>query len=397
MNDRIESIRNTRTDGSAEGGSEQHFRPPVMRRVREFHRGFGEYAVTPLRSLTNLAQLLGVSGIYVKDESYRFGLNAFKVLGGSYAIGCRVTQKAGLDPAAVSLAEVREFLDDLGGVTFATATDGNHGRGVAWTAARLGQKAVVYMPRGSAVVRVQAIAQTGAQVCVTDLNYDDTVRLASETARREGWELIQDTAWDGYRDVPLWIMQGYGTIAVEAVEQLPEQPTHIFLQAGVGSFPAALAAAFTLAWADHSPKVLIVEPKDADCFFRSAQAGSITAVAGDLDTIMAGLACGEPNPVAWDILARNTHTFVSVPDWVAARGMRLLGNPLPGDERVISGESGAVTTGLLSLLSETGRCPGLQEALELDTRSRVLLINTEGDTDPEMYRRIVWDGAYPNL
>lgn len=223
------------------------------------------------------------------------------------------------------------------------------------------------MPQGSSAARVRNIAATGAQVHVTDLNYDDTVRLASETARREGWELIQDTAWEGYQDVSLWIMQGYGTMAVEAMEQLSERPTHIFLQAGVGSFPAALAAVFALAWADHPPKVIVVEPKEADCFFRSAEAGSITAVTGDLDTIMAGLACGEPNPVAWDILARYTHTFVSLPDWVAARGMRILGNPLPGDERVVSGESGAVTTGLLSLLCRNGRFSGLTEALELTT------------------------------
>lgn len=343
--------------------------------------------------MRNLAELLGIYGIYVKDESCRFGLNAFKVLGGSYAIARLVARKVGRNTAAVSLTEIRRVLEDLGGVTFATATDGNHGRGVAWTAARLGQKAVVYMPQGSSAARVRNIAATGAQVYVTDLNYDDTVRSASETARREGWELIQDTAWEGYQNVPLWIMQGYGTMAVEAMEQLSERPTHIFLQAGVGSFPAALAAAFAVAWADHPPKVIIVEPQKADCFFRSTKAGSISAVTGDLDTIIAGLACGEPNPTAWDILARYTHTFASVPDWVAARGMRILGNPLPGDERVISGESGAVTMGLLSLLSRNGRFSGLTKALELDHRSRVLLFSTEGDTDPEMYRKIVWDGA----
>ena len=364
------------------------------RKVRAFHAGFSEYSVTPLVSLKALAEEWGVSGIYVKDESARFGLNAFKALGGSYAMGIY----AGAEP---------------GTLTFVTATDGNHGRGVAWAAARMGMNSVVYMPKGTARERLDRIRSLGAEASITEMNYDDTVRFARKQAERNGWILIQDTAWDGYTEVPMRIMQGYMTMADEAAEQLGEKrPTHVFLQAGVGSMAAAVAAYFVNRYGEKNRPVLtVVEPQQADCFFRTARAddGILHAVAGDLTTIMAGLACGEINPLAWNILRECTDYFASIPDWVAAGGMRILGNPLAQDQRIISGESGAAPFGLAAWLLQGGRKAwraadrqemsnfrrGWKERLGLNRDSVLLFISTEGATDLENYRRIVWEGAYP--
>ncbi|MGE5704687.1 MAG: diaminopropionate ammonia-lyase [Clostridia bacterium] len=380
------------------------FGPHAISKIRAFHQSFAAYSVTPLRCLEQLSAHLGLAGIYVKDESYRFGLNAFKVLGGAYAIGNYLAQRLGMDISELSFERLQtpEMKERLGEITFTTATDGNHGRGVAWAAQQLGQKAVIYMPKGSSQIRLDNILATGAEGYITDLNYDDAVRLSAENAQKYGWVVIQDTAWEGYEDIPEWIMQGYATMGVEALEQLGQlgcdKPTHIFLQAGVGSYAGAIQALLAAAYGEDRPITVVVEPDKADCLYRSAviDDGMPYSVGGDLDTIMAGLACGEPNQNAWAILRDYTDAFVSVPDVVAARGMRILGNPLGTDERVISGESGAVTVGLLSLLMKQPELADLRQKLGLNAESRVVCFNTEGDTDPEHYRKIVWDGAYPN-
>ena len=374
-------------------------------RAKQFHASFPAYHQTPLRSLEALAAKLGVAGVYVKDESYRFGLNAFKVLGGAYAMGRFLAQQLRQDPDSVSYARLisPEWKAQLGNITFTTATDGNHGRGVAWTARQLGQKAVVYMPKGSSLKRFDSIRGEGAEVVITDLNYDEAVRLAAANARKYGWVVVQDTAWAGYEEIPAWIMQGYGTMALEALDQLKLQgiskPTHILLQAGVGSLAGAVQGYFAAMFPEDCPRTIIVESDQADCLFKSVQAGDGQphAVGGDMATIMAGLACGEPNVTGWNILRDCSELFVSCPDWVAAKGMRMLGNPLEADARVISGESGAVTTGLLGVLMQAEECRQLREDLGLDASSRVLLFSTEGDTDPDRYRSIVWDGEYPSF
>ena len=240
----------------------------------------------------------------------------------------------------------------VGDITFVTATDGNHGRGIAWTAAKLGQKAVVYMPKGSAVERLENIRKLGAVSDITEFYYDDTVRFAKQQAEDNGWVLVQDTAWEGYEKIPTAIMQGYLTMAAEAIQQLDgKKPTHIFLQAGVGAMAGALAAFFRDVYG-FGPKIIIVEPDKADCFYHTAKAddGSIHAVGGALDTIKAGLACGEPCGLAWDILRDYADHFLAFPDWAAAKGMRILGNPLRGDDRVISGESGASAFGAMAAI-----------------------------------------------
>jgi diaminopropionate ammonia-lyase len=377
--------------------------PAVARKTIVFIKSFPQYAATPLRSLHNLAESLGVAGIYVKDESYRFGLNSFKVLGGGHAIGRYLHKQLGKEHDSFSYEELKSPATRtmLGEITFTSATDGNHGRGVAWAARQLGHRAVINMPKGSSPIRLAHITATGAEGYITDVNYDETVRLTAEKARQEGWVVIQDTAWEGYEEIPTWVMQGYTVMTDEALEQLRqigvERPTHIFIQAGVGTLAAAVLGFFASNFRDQKPCSIVVEPNEADCFYRSALAGDgrPRVVTGDMDTIMAGLACGEPNPIAWNILKGISDMYISCPDYVAATGMRILGNPLAGDPGIVSGESGAVTTGILVELLRNDALKEAREALRLKPDSKILLFSTEGDTDPVMYRKIIWDGAYP--
>ena len=396
--------RNETTKSSFPFGTEQ------AKKVQRFHSSFPEYAPTPLVSLDSLAKVLGVRSIHVKDESYRFGLNAFKGLGGSFCIGSYVAQKLGMkiEDLTYDYLISEEVKEKLGTITFITATDGNHGRGIAWTANRLGQGCVVLMPKGSAAERLENIRALGAEAWITDVNYDDTVRIANELAEKNGWVMVQDTAWEGYEEIPTWIMQGYTTMGQEITEQLAseagvpgsETPTHIFLQAGVG----AMAGAMTGFFADQydrdgkEPKIVIVEPDKADCIYKTAEAndGALHAVTGDLDSIMAGLCCGEACTIGWNVLKKRADVFISMPDEVAARGMRILGNPTGTDVRVISGESGAAGLGFAASVLMNENLAELKELLGLDADSRILCISTEGATDVAGYRKIVWDGCYSN-
>ena len=301
------------------------FDQKIADQVQIFHQQFAEYTPTPLIDLPKLARKLGISGLFVKDESRRFGLGAFKGLGGSYCLGRYLAEHP-----------------DQNGVTFVTATDGNHGRGIAWAARKLGCKAVVYMPAGSSAERLANIQAQGAEATITNMNYDDTVRFAARQAEKNGWVLVQDTAWKGYETIPSWIMQGYLTMANEAATALGNTvPSHIFLQAGVGAMSGALTAFFRNRYG-FGPKIVIVEPDQADCIYRTALAddGTLHTVSGALHTIMAGLACGEPCTIGWALLRYGADAFVSMEDSIAATGMRILGAPLAGDPRIISGESG---------------------------------------------------------
>ena len=367
------------------------------KKVREFHKSFPMYAPTPLAQLPETAKMLGIGAIYVKDESHRFGLNAFKVLGGSYAIGNILSRRLGkpLSETGYDVLTSSETRKVLGDITFITATDGNHGRGVAWTANTLGQKSVVHMPKGSAEERLHNIRAAGADADIIDGNYDDAVRLSRKEAEENGWVIVQDTSWEGYEEIPAWIMQGYCTMGLEAYEQLHQKPTHIFLQAGVGSMAGTIAALFADLYGEDRPKVIIVEPNNADCFYRTAKAndGNLHIVTGDMKTIMAGLACGEPCRLAWDILKDCADHFIAFPDWAAAKGMRILGNPLGSDDRVVSGESGASGFGCCAAILTEPELADIKQELGLNEDSRVLFFSTEGATDRENYRRIVWDGS----
>ena len=377
-----------------------------IKKARTFHESFPQYSETPLTKLPNMASYLGIKEVYVKDESYRFGLNAFKVLGGSFAMARYIAKETGKDVSELpySVLTSEQLRKEFGQATFFTATDGNHGRGVAWAANRLGQKAVVHMPKGTTQTRLQNIAKEGAQVDIQELNYDDCVRLAAKEAdETPRGVIVQDTAWDGYEKIPSWIMQGYGSMAAEAAEQLRQlevnRPTHVFVQAGVGSLASGVVGFFTNLFPDNPPKFVVMEAEAAACLYKGAAAGDgdPRIVGGDMQTIMAGLACGEPNTIGWDILRNHVSAFVSCPDWVSAKGMRMLAAPLKGDPAVTSGESGAVGMGVVSTIMQDEAYKELREALELDRFSNVLLFSTEGDTDPEKYRKIVWDGEYPTV
>lgn len=404
MNEEIRWIQNNMQKKSGTGVSTGLFSKTEIEKAINFHRTFPSYQPTPLRQLSKLATNFGVGGIYVKDESYRFGLNAFKALGGSYAIGRYLAQRLNKDISELPFEVLTspEVKKQLGDITFATTTDGNHGRGIAWTARQLGQKSVVYMPKGSSQFRLDKIREEGAEASITDLNYDDAVRMTAVEAEKHGWVVVQDTSWEGYEEIPSWIMQGYGTMSSEALEELNnygvKKPTHIFVQAGVGALAGSVQGYFESIFQEDRPKVVVVEADKADCLYKSAVAGDgkPRVVGGDMSTIMAGLACGEPNLIGWNILRDYSDMFVSSPDWVAARGMRVLANPLLGDPKVISGESGAVTAGLISVIMKDAAFKGAREALQLNETSQILIFNTEGNTDPFKYRSIVWDGELPS-
>ena len=372
-------------------------------KANEFHKSFPQYSVTPLQKLSALASYLGVKGIYCKDESYRFGLNAFKVLGGSYAMGRYIAKELGRDISQLpyNVLSSDKLREEFGQATFFTATDGNHGRGVAWAAKRLGQKAVVRMPKGTTKTRFDNIAKEGAEVTIEEVNYDDRVRMAAaEAAKTEHGIIVQDTAWAGYEEIPSWIMQGYGTLVLEADKQLKEngvdRPTHVFVQAGVGSLAGAVVGYFAHKYKENPPVMVVCEASAADCLYRSAvQAdGNLVNVTGDLQTIMAGLACGEGNTIGWDILKNYVTVFASCPDWMSAKATRIYANPLENDPHIISGESGSVPLGLAYTALHDEDAKDLKEALKLDENSNILVISTEGDTDPVRYREIVWDGLY---
>lgn len=374
---------------------------PEVKKARTFHESFPQYTKTPLVKLEQMARHLKLGQVYIKDESYRFGLNAFKVLGGSFAIAKYIAKQTGKDVSDLpySVLTSEELRKEFGQATFFTATDGNHGRGVAWAANRLGQKAVVYMPKGSTITRFNNIKAEGADVTIEEVNYDECVRMAADAASKtKNGVVVQDTAWDGYEEIPAWIMQGYGTMAMEADEQLGEygcdRPTHVFIQAGVGSLAGAVQGYFANRYPENPPKVVVVEADVAACLYKGAKAadGEIRIVDGDMQTIMAGLACGEPNTISWDILKNHVDTFISAPDWAAAKGMRMLAAPVKGDAPVTSGESGAAPFGVLACIMEMEEYKEIREHLGLNEDSKVLLFSTEGDTDPDRYKAIVWEG-----
>ena len=375
-------------------------------KARAFHESFPQYCVTPLAKLDKMAEYLGLNFLAIKDESYRFGLNAFKVLGGSFAMAKYIAKELGKDVSEMTYDYLTSaaLKEEFGQATFCTATDGNHGRGVAWAANKLGQKAIVHMPKGSSKYRFDNIAKENAKVTIEEVNYDECVRIAAAEADAvEHGVIVQDTAWEGYTEIPSWIMQGYATMGSEALEQLKgygvERPDVVILQAGVGCMAGAICAYIVNSYPDNPPKIVIAEAGIADCLYQGAVAndGKYRIVDGDLQTIMAGLACGEPNIVCWEILRNHVTAFCSCPDWMAAKGMRMLAAPIKGDPAVCSGESGAIGMGVIASLMTDPDYAELKEALGLNADSKVLLFSTEGDTDPDKYKSIVWGGEYATV
>lgn len=401
QNERIEAYENPKISYS---DIPDFLKPEKTASTFLFHQSMPFYQETPLVELTALSQYLGVSKIFVKDESKRFSLNAFKGLGGSYAIFRVLCEKFGLEPHVSTFRDLQKdtFKNTLANTVFVTATDGNHGKGIAWAAGLLGCRAKIYMPKGSSPQRVRAIAQTGnTDVLVTDFSYDDTVRYAAADAKANGWTLIQDTSWEGYEKIPAWIVQGYTTLAQETGIQMKEkniQPTHVFLQAGVGAMAGGLLGYLARLYTQPRPLFSIVEPASVACIHASAKErnGKPVAVQNPGPTIMAGLNCGEPCPLTWPILRACASYFFSCPDYVAAEGMRAYAHPMGNDAPIISGESGAVTLGLLLFLMKMDSLAALRVRMQLNQNAVVLLINTEGNTAPECYKDIIEKGAFPS-
>ena len=357
---------------------------------REISRWPG-HAETPLHPLPGLAARFGVAALHYKDECGRFGLKSFKALGGAYAV-FRLLEKTvearnGGQPVDSQQMIAGTCGDIVRTVTVTCATDGNHGRSVAWGARLFGCRCVIYVHESVSEARCAAIARYGAEVIRVPGNYDDSVRHAEGQARKNGWTVVSDTTYEGYREIPIDVMHGYGVMAREIVRQLADEPpTHVFVQAGVGALAASVCAAFWLAWEARRPQLVIVEPTQADCHFQSGMAGRPVAVTGNLDTVMAGLACGEVSPLAWEIVNAGASAYAVVDDRFALDAMRTLASPAPGGPAIVAGETGA--SGLAALLAAEGH-EEIWRDLGLDARSRVLLIGSEGDTDPEIYRRIV--------
>ncbi|MBR0670833.1 diaminopropionate ammonia-lyase [Neoroseomonas soli] len=357
-----------------------------FRRAKEEISSWPGYAPTPLVDLPDAAAAARVGSVHYKDEGGRFGLGSFKALGGAFAV-MRLLQaelaRRGVANAATA-AELMEgkHKDATRSVTVCCATDGNHGRSVAWGAQRFGAACVIFVHEHVSQGRRDAIAKWGAEIRVVPGNYDDAVREAQKQAEANKWFVVSDTSYAGYTEVPRDVMQGYRVMAEEAADQIGQAPTHVFIQGGVGGVAAAVSVQMRARFGG-SVKVVVVEPDKAACLLASAEAGQPTTVPGDLDTLMAGLACGEPSLLAWQELERGAFAFMAVPDETAVESMKALAARKPA---VVAGES--AVAGLAALLL-AAREPFARAALGLDESSRVLLFGTEGATDVEVYTKLV--------
>ena len=357
-----------------------------FRRAKRAITGWDGYRPTPLRDLSGLG---GLRTLRLKDEAGRFGLGSFKALGGAYAVANLLAgelSRSGVARSASSadLAAGR-YRDATAAITVTCATDGNHGRSVAWGAQRWGCRCVIFVHATVSRGRVESIAGYGAEVRRVPGTYDDAVRAASDAAAANGWHVVSDTSWPGYTEVPREVMQGYRLMADEAADQWGgDPPTHIFIQGGVGGVAAAVSVQARARF-DPAPALIVTEPDRAACLLASAELGALTAVPGNLDTVMAGLACGEPSLLAWQELERAAAAFMAIPDAAAVACMRLL-----ADHGIVSGESGvAGLAGCLLALAD----PAARAALGLGPDSRVLTFSTEGATDPEVYARLINDSV----
>jgi len=348
------------------------------------------YAVSPLRNLSGLAARLGLGSIRYKDESGRFGLGSFKALGGAYAVfkvlKRAIGEKTGLDKVGYEDLTSGAFQEITSRITVTCATDGNHGRSVAWGASLFGLECVIYLHEGVSQARERAIADLGATVVRAGKTYDESVRRAAEDADRLGRVVISDTSYPGYMDIPRDVTQGYTVMVDEALTQMGRAPTHVFIQGGVGALAAAIIGHMWELMGAERPRFIIVEPDHADCVFQSLDAGKPTSDTGTLNTIMAGLACGEVSLLAWEIISMGADFALTIPDEAAREAMRLLARGDRGDDPLVAGESGVA--GLAGLVTASTD-EAAQTLLDLSASSHVLVFGTEGATDPEMYQRIV--------
>lgn len=370
-----------------------------IERAQESRRWLGGWSgiarqATPLYDLPGLAQKLGVARFSVKDESVRSRLGSFKALGAPIALVRQILRlHPEFEPASILTGSYAEPLKDY---TVISATDGNHGRGLAAAARDAGCRCVIVLHANVSVEREEAIAELGAEIVRIKGNYDESVEEAARLSAAHGWQVVSDTSYEGYEDIPRDVMQGYGTIAAEIVEQTGARPneasafTHVFLQGGVGGMAAGLASYL---WEYHGiqrPRFIVVEPVQADCLLQSAVQGRATKATGSVDSVMAGLACGETSPLAWKFLEPSVDHFMTITDEQAVAAMCVLAAGSDKDIPIVAGESGTAGLAALELLRADA---GLSAQVELDAQSRVLIVNTEGATAPQTYAQLIGESA----
>ena len=355
-------------------------------KARDVIQSWPGHAPTPLRRLRSLAAATGVAEILYKDESGRFGLGSFKALGGAFAVytllADAIEARTGERPTSDHLAR-GEYSDITGAFTVASATAGNHGRSVAWGARMFGCPAVIYVHQGVGATRIDAIERFGAKVVRVDGDYDESVRVAAADAADRGWTIVSDTSYPGYSDIPRRVMCGYTVLVAEILDELAPArlPTHVLLPAGVGGLAASVAAYLALRLGHDRPHVLVVEPELADCLYQSARLGRPAPASGGLGSFMLGLDCAEVSLVAWEILDRLADDFVLISEAEALASMRQLNQP-----DLVAGECAGAG---LAVLDAAARGADLRASIGLDSTSSVLLIGTEGATDPEAHRRLL--------
>jgi diaminopropionate ammonia-lyase len=344
---------------------------------------------TPVHVLPSLAAEARVGAICVKDEAARFGMGSFKALGGAYAVVRLVLEAAALQlgrKIAYDEMESDAVRRVASAITLSCATDGNHGRSVAQGAQLVGARCSIFVHAGVSELRISAIADLGADIIRVGGTYDDSVLEAARVSEARGWLTVSDTSWPGYERVPGLVMQGYVAMVDEAMAALPLIPTHVFVQAGVGGLAAAVAGRLALTLGVQRPKVVVVEPRRAACLFETARAGKLIKILPGEPTVMAMLECYEPSLLAWRVLSRTADAFMTVDEDDAIASMNLFARPRGADPVIVAGESGGVgLAGFLRVADD----PSARERLELDANARVLVFNTEGATDPSLYRRLV--------
>ncbi|HEQ98972.1 MAG TPA: diaminopropionate ammonia-lyase [candidate division Zixibacteria bacterium] len=364
--------------------------------IRDVHRSLKEYKPTPLIDLPGLAEHLGIGRLLIKDEAQRFGLKAFKALGATYAIYrfvCGEFEKSGLDIPSPEFFYSAEEIISSAQYTFCTATDGNHGRGVAWTASKLRQNAVIYMPKNTVSARIENIRGHGADVYIVDGAYDDAVRICRDEAEKYGWQIISDTAWPGYETIPEWIMAGYLTIFREIDESLKKKDSIdcFIVQGGVGALAASASWYYNTVHSQTGLRIVSVEPREAACLLESIDTpqGEPVKSRGKLNSIMAGLNCGTPSITAWPFIKQGIDIFITVTDRDAVEAMRTYYYPHVNDPRIVSGESGASSLAALKVLCLHDDYKDALNSIGLNKQSTVVLLNTEADTDPEFFKNAV--------
>lgn len=349
-----------------------------------------DYHPTPLHCLDNLAADIGVDKIWYKDESQRFHLKSFKALGGAYAVArqlqAKVAEQTGVSPGIKDLL-ARKYDDIVSQIVISCATDGNHGRSVSWGCQMFGCQCVIYIHRDVSQGRQQAMEAFGATVNRITGNYDESVKQADADAKLHSRIIVSDTSYEGYMEIPKDVALGYTVLLSESVEQMSgEIPTHVFIQGGVGGLASAVCAYFWELWGEQRPRFIIVEPVNANCLQESAKAGSPVVVEGDLDTLMAGLACGEVSQLAWQVLKTGANDFMTINEEAVPLTMKLLANGFNGDTRIEAGES--AVAGLAALITARHDSE-MSAALGLDNSSRIYILGTEGATDPDVYNQLI--------